>query len=321
MTLMRLPDSPIIAVSGFAADLLNGLQQRPRSVSPKYFYDEAGSQLFELICELPEYYPTRTELGILAGHAEEMAAVIGPAADIVEYGAGASRKIRLLLDALEAPRRFVPLDISGEHLQQAAQRLREDYPGLQIQPLVGDFTHNLALPPAVGRRVGFFPGSSIGNFEPREALGLLSRMASSLAGGGLLIGVDLVKTPAVLHAAYNDAAGVTARFNKNLLLRANRELGADFDLDAFAHYAYYNPIQQRIEMHLVSLCRQVVRLCGERIHFAEGDSLHTENSYKYTIAGFQTLARSAGFTPQAVWTDPAQAFSVHWLAAPEGGRS
>ncbi|GAB3246012.1 L-histidine N(alpha)-methyltransferase [Chitinimonas naiadis] len=308
--------APPDVTSGFAADLLQGLQARPRRISPKYFYDAAGSGLFELICELPEYYPTRTELAILTRHAAEMAQHIGPNADIVEFGAGASRKIRLLLDALDHPQRFLPVDISGEHLQEAAQRLRGDYPGLTVQPLVGDFTQGVDLPPAVGRRVGFFPGSSIGNFEPREALQLLQYMAAELVGGGLLIGVDLVKAPAILHAAYNDAAGVTARFNKNLLARANRELGADFDLDAFHHYACYNPLLQRIEMHLVSAARQSVRICGERIPFAEGDSLHTENSYKYTVAGFQALARNAGFQPEAVWTDAAHGFSVHWLSVP-----
>lgn len=297
----------------FAAELAAGLRATPRRVSPKWFYDAAGSRLFERICELPEYYPTRTELALLARHAGAMAAHIGPGAEIVEFGAGASRKVRLLLDALEAPRRFVPVDISGEHLAEAAAALRADYPRLDVQPLAADFTAGLALPPAAGRRVGFFPGSSIGNFEPDAAAALLRRFAGWLGGGGLLIGVDLVKDPAVLHAAYSDAAGVTADFNLNLFARANRELGADFDLDAWAHSAFYNAPLRRIEMHLVSRRRQTVRFGGERFDFDEGDSVHTENSYKYTVDGFRALAAGAGFAPRAVWVDAARRFSLHWL--------
>jgi len=297
----------------FAAELTAGLRARPRSVSPKWFYDAEGSRLFERICELPEYYPTRTELALLDRFAPEMARLIGAGAEIVEFGAGASVKVRVLLDALTAPRRFVPVDISGEHLVQAAAQLRADYPGVAIQPLAADFTAELQLPPAAGRRVGFFPGSSIGNFEPDAAEQLLQRFRGWLAGGGLLIGVDLVKDPGVLHAAYNDARGVTAEFNLNLLARANRELGADFDLSAWAHSAFYHPLFRRIEMHLVSRRRQLVHLAGERFEFDEGDSVHTENSYKYTVAGFQALAQRAGFEPVKVWTDAARRFSLHWL--------
>jgi len=297
----------------FACDLIAGLRARPRSVSPKYFYDAEGSRLFDLICELPEYYPTRTELALLQRHAGEMAALIGPDAEIVEFGAGASRKVRLLLAALRTPRRYVPVDISGEYLGAAAQALRQDHPGLDVLPLAADFTHGLTLPPAAGRRVGFFPGSSIGNFDPDEALRLLQRMASWLDGGGLLIGVDLVKDPQRLHAAYNDAQGVTAAFNRNLLARANRELGADFKPARFDHYAFYEPVAQRIEMHLVSRCAQGVLLCGERIAFDAGDTVHTENSYKYTLDGFDRLARAAGFEPRACWVDAQRDFSIHWL--------
>jgi dimethylhistidine N-methyltransferase len=297
----------------FHAEFTAGLRARPRAVAPKWFYDHAGSRLFEAICEQPEYYPTRTELALLDHLAPEIATRIGPGAEIVEFGAGASVKVRVLLDALRTPHRFVPVDISGEHLQAAAAQLRADYAGLEVAPLVGDFTADLALPPPSGRRVGFFPGSSIGNFEPAVAEQVLRRFRGWLEGGALLIGVDLVKDPGVLHAAYNDARGVTAAFNLNLLARANRELGADFDLPQWAHSAFYQPALRRIEMHLVSRRAQTVTVAGERFDFEEGDSIHTENSYKYTVAGFQGLARCAGFEPAQVWTDAARRFSLHWL--------
>nr|WP_316642293.1 L-histidine N(alpha)-methyltransferase [uncultured Roseateles sp.] len=314
--LIQLTDDVPVAAVDFARDLIAGLHGQPRQVSPKYFYDSAGSALFERICELPEYYPTRTEMGLLQTRGHEMAECIGARADIVEFGAGASRKIRLLLNHLQAPQRFLPVDISGEHLHEAAGGLRRDYPGLRVEPVAADFTQGLTLPPALGRRIGFFPGSSIGNFEPEAARTLLRRMAGWLQGGGLLIGVDLVKHPDELHAAYNDAQGVTAAFNKNLLARANRELGADFELSAFDHYAFYQPQLQRIEMHLLSRARQTVRFCGQRFEFEQGQSLHTENSYKYTLESFEALARSAGFEPAAVWTDTDQRFAVHWLVLP-----
>lgn len=309
----------------FAQGLVSGLSSRPRSISPKYFYDAPGSALFDRICELPEYYPTRTEFALLRQHAGAIAKRLGKHIELVEFGAGSLTKVRLLLDALESPRRFVPIDISGEHLHAAARDLRADHPDLDVQPLVADFTQPLRLPPAAGgvgaatRRVGFFPGSSVGNFTPPEALAFLRGAARLLEGGGLLIGVDLVKDPAVLHAAYNDAEGVTAAFNLNLLARANRELGADFDLSAFRHYAYYEPRLQRIEMHLLSMRRQEVRVAGRLFQFDEGDDLHTENSHKFTVAGFQQLARSAGFEPVDVWCDPKRLFSLHWLAAPLRG--
>lgn len=302
----------------FHEDFVAGL--RERRIAPKWFYDAEGSRLFERICELPEYYPTRTELALLDRHADEFAARIGPGAEIVEFGAGASVKVRLLLQALESPRRFVPVDISGEHLAEAAAALRADFPGLAVEPLAADFTASLALPPPVGRRIGFFPGSSIGNFEPDEACALLARFRRWLDGGALLIGVDLIKEPALLHAAYNDARGVTAAFNLNLLARANRELGAGFDLSAWAHAAFYHPPLRRIEMHLVSRRRQAVCVAGEVFEFDEGDSLHTENSYKYSVDGFRALARRAGFEPGPVWTDAARRFSLHWLE-PAGGVS
>ena len=301
----------------FAEEFVAGLRAQPRAIAPKWFYDAEGSRLFERICELPEYYPTRTELALLAQHAPAIADRIGPGAEIVEFGAGASVKVRLLLDALTAPglspRRFVPVDISGEHLSHAAAALRNDYPGLAVEPVAADFTAALTLPPAAGPRLGFYPGSSIGNFDPAAAEALLRRFRGWLAGGPLLIGVDLVKDPALLHAAYNDASGVTAAFNLNLLARANRELGADFELANWAHSAFYQPALRRIEMHLVSRRRQRVCVDGQRFEFDEGDSMHTENSYKYTVDGFHALAHRAGFKATKVWTDAERRFSLHWL--------
>jgi dimethylhistidine N-methyltransferase len=306
-------------LSEFGRELRAGLSRAARSISPKFFYDTEGSALFDRICDLPEYYPTRTELRILADRAAEIAAHIGPQAEIVEFGAGSLTKVRLLLDALDSPRRYVPIDISGDHLEGAAARLRADYPQLAVQPVIADYTMPLVLPaPATGtgRRTGFFPGSTLGNFTPEEALSFLQLAARLLRGGGLLLGVDLVKDPALLHAAYNDAEGVTAAFNLNLLRRANVELGTDFDLDGFAHAAFYNAPHRRIEMHLVSRRAQAVTLDGERFDFAEGETIHTENSHKFTVEGLRALAVRAGFTPKAVWTDPDRLFSVHWLQAP-----
>lgn len=312
------PDDAAVQDGGFLHDLMRGLAASPRSISPKYFYDAAGSALFDRICELPEYYPTRTERGILQREAAGIAAQIGPGAEIVEFGAGSCTKVRLLLDALERPARYVPIDISGEHLAASAAALRAHYPGLAVQPVVADYTRGLSLPaPAeAGRRVGFFPGSTLGNFTPEEALAFLRMAAGVLRGGGLLLGADLVKAPDVLHAAYNDAQGVTAAFNLNLLARANRELGARFELAQFDHSAFYNAPQQRVEMHLVSRRRQKIALGGECFEFAEGDTLHTENSYKFTVDGLRALAARAGFHPGAVWTDPQRLFSLHWLHAP-----
>lgn len=307
------------AETEFGRDLVAALANRPHAISPKYFYDAAGSRLFDRICELPEYYPTRTEIAILERNVAEMAALAGPGAEIVEFGAGSLRKVRLLLQAFEQPARYVPIDISGEHLALAAAELRAEFPGLDVQPVVADYTRALVLPdaPSKGsRRIGFFPGSTLGNFTPEEALAFLRHAAETLRGGALLLGADLVKDPHVLHAAYNDAQGVTAAFNLNLLARANRELGAGFALDQFAHYAFYNAPLQRIEMHLVSRERQTVQLAGQRFMLEEGESLHTENSYKFTVDGLRSLARRAGFRPGPVWTDPQRLFSVHWLHAP-----
>ena len=301
----------------FGRALLAGLKTTPKSMPCKFFYDEAGSILFDRICELPEYYPTRTELALLEARAGDFADLMGPDAELVEFGAGAGRKVRLLLDALERPHGYLLIDISGDYLQGVADKLDADYPDLRVRPIVADYTKPFALPSKApgARRIGFFPGSTIGNFPRVEAIAFLRMAADKLAGGGLLIGVDLVKDPNILHAAYNDSAGITAAFNKNILVRANAELGADFDLDGFAHHAFYDPRAQRIEMHLVSLARQHVHLLGQDILFAEGETTHTEDSHKYTLDGFRALAAEAGFIPRAAWTDPDRLFSIHWLEA------
>jgi dimethylhistidine N-methyltransferase len=303
----------------FLLDLKHGLTRQHKSISPKYFYDAAGSALFDQICDLPEYYPTRTELTILQKHAREIAVHLGPHAEILEFGAGSMQKVRILLDAMDRPARYIPIDISGEHMQEAASKMARAYPELQVEPLVADYTQDLVLPPDMppdGRRVGFFPGSTLGNFEPSDALRFMRMCARTLQGGALILGADLVKDPSRLHAAYNDAQGVTADFNRNILVRANRELGADFLLGQFAHSAFYNAPLQRIEMHLMSTCRQVVQVDGTPFTFAQGETLHTENSYKFTVEGLQQLASRAGFTPGQVWTDHDNAFCLLWLDAP-----
>lgn len=303
--------------TGFDADLHRALASPEHRISPKYFYDAIGSALFEQICELPEYYPTRTETALLRRHAPELAERMGRDAQLIEYGAGALVKVRLLLERLQAPHSFVPVDISGPHLLAACDTLQREQPSLRITPVVADFTQEHLLPdaPVDGRRIGFFPGSSIGNFERDEALAFLRLLRAELDGGALLIGVDLIKDPALLHAAYNDAQGVTARFNLNLLQRAQRELGLEYVADGFDHYAFYDPRKQRIEMHLLPRGDQYLQLQGQRYRLAAGESLHTECSHKYSVESFRALAREAGFTPQACWTDDRDWFSLHWLAA------
>lgn len=321
-TLARPDSDAMTSASEFARDVLHGFAQTPRSIPPKYFYDAAGSALFDRICDLPEYYLTRTEQMILAEHAREIAEWIGPAAEIVEFGAGSLKKIRTLLDAFDddqSPARYLPIDISGEHIASAASQLKALYPQLLVQPIIGDYTASLTLPHTdirVGQRVGFFPGSTLGNFHPEEALAFLRSAAEMLRGGSLLIGIDLIKDPSTLHAAYNDSQGVTAAFNLNVLRRANNELGANFDIDKFNHHAIYHPVLQRIEMHLISRCEQTVCIDGQRFLFREGETIHTESSYKYTIDGFRSLATKVGFRAGPVWTDQQGLFSVHWLHAP-----
>jgi L-histidine Nalpha-methyltransferase len=303
--------------SAFATDAIEGLTAFPKRLPPKYFYDETGSELFERITALPEYYPTRSELGILEQHAGAVASLFDTDTALIEFGSGSSRKVRILLAAAPALTAYVPVDISPEMLNGEAASLRRDFPHVSVLPLAADFTRPFELPPAAGgrKRVGFFPGSTIGNFEPYEA-GTFLRHAGRILGHGalLIVGVDLVKAPEILHAAYNDAAGVTAAFNLNLLARINRELDGDFDLDAFEHHAFYNRERHRIEMHLASAKRQRAKVCGQVIDFRAGETIHTENSYKYSVESFGALARGTGWTPAFVWTDPDGYFSVHALA-------
>jgi dimethylhistidine N-methyltransferase len=306
----------------FARDVLDGLARPQKALSPKYFYDDTGSELFVEITKLPEYYPTRTELGILAGRAAEIAALIPQDAAIVEFGAGATTKIRLLLAAHEVAA-YVPVDISGDFIATQAEALRRDFPKLAVYPVAADFTQGFELPQAVHDRpkVGFFPGSTLGNFEPQEALQLL-RGARAILGHGarMIIGVDLEKDDDVLVPAYDDAAGVTAQFNLNVLIRINRELGGDFDLAAFGHRAIYNRDEHRIEMHLVSLRDQTVQLLGRSFDFRAGETIHTENSYKYSLERFRALARESGWRPTQCWTDADAMFSVHAIEASDAPR-
>lgn len=303
----------------FLASVREGLRRTPKSIPPKYFYDAHGSQLFDLICTTPEYYPTRTETGILERHGAEMAEMIGKSCVLIELGSGSATKTPLLLRHLNDDAMYVPVDICEPHLLHSTQRLQTMFPALQMQPLCADY-HRLPTQVlkqhAKRRRVVFFPGSTIGNCTPAEAVELL-RHAAEVAGpcGALLIGVDCKKSPAVLNAAYNDAAGHTAAFNLNLLTRMQRELGAQLDASLFAHHAFYNEGQGRIEMHLVSRCRQAVRLGKETFAFDAGESIHTENSYKYTEQEFRQLARAAGWQPETVWNDGDGWFNVHYLSA------
>jgi dimethylhistidine N-methyltransferase len=304
-------------LSDFARDAIAGLGNKPKWLSAKYFYDDHGSALFEQITALPEYYPTRTELGILKERADDIARLIPLGAALIEFGSGSTVKARIVLGAA-AVAAYVPVDISAGFLGSEAARLKRDLPGLQIHPVAADFTKPFELPAAIRSRarVGFFPGSTIGNFEPAEAEKFLGHAARLLGRGAhFIVGIDLVKDTAVLDAAYNDAAGVTAAFNLNLLRRMNRELGADFDLASFRHRAFFNPAMSRIEMHLESCAAQTVHVCERAFAFAAGETIHTESSYKYTIESFQALATRAGWSPVTVWTDAEGKFSVHALVA------
>jgi L-histidine Nalpha-methyltransferase len=308
------------ADSSFARDVVAGLTARPKRLSPKYFYDQAGAQLFEDITALPEYYLTRCELEILRERAPEMARFFPPGSALIEFGSGSSKKVRILLEAAPTIAAYIPVDISSEMLVQEAEELRRDYPRLAVLPVEADFTQPFSLPAeAAGMaHTGFFPGSTIGNFEPHEACAFLRHAGRVLGRGAtLIIGVDLVKDTSVLNAAYDDAAGVTAKFNLNLLARINRELGANFDLASFSHEAFYNAERHRIEMHLASKKRQKVRVAGRAIEFRAGETIHTENSYKYTLDSFRALARGSGWDPVAVWTDAGANFSIHALVFEE----
>jgi dimethylhistidine N-methyltransferase len=305
--------APSVEISDrFASEVIAGLLAKPKRLPAKYFYDLAGSALFDRITHLPEYYPTRCEVALLRDNAPAIASLFPANCALLEFGAGSSKKARILLGAAATIEAYVPVDISGDFLQQDATQLRRDFPRIAVHPVVADFTQPFAVPPAVAGlpRVGFFPGSTIGNFEHHEAVEFLRHAAATLGEGAVLvIGVDLIKDISILCPAYNDAEGITAKFNLNLLARINRELGGNFDLAAFEHHAYYNRERGRIEMHLASLKRQKVRVNGKTINFRLGETIHTENSYKYTIEGFQALAQGAGWSPVNVWSDGL--FSVH----------
>ncbi|MBK1658644.1 L-histidine N(alpha)-methyltransferase [Paracraurococcus ruber] len=297
------------------ADAVTGLSAVPKTLPCKWLYDAAGADLFEAITRLPEYYPTRTEVGILTDQADAIAAAIGPGAAVVEFGPGDGAKAELLLAALPAPAAYVPVDIAPEWLEAAASRIAAARPGLPVLPVVADFAQPFALPARLGAapRLGFFPGSTIGNFEPGEATLFLRRARETLGRGArMLLGADLVKDAAVLEAAYDDAAGVTAGFNLNLLRRLNREAGADFDLGGFRHRAVWNAAAERVEMHLVAQRAQTVRLAGREFRFAEGETIHTENSHKYRPERLRGLAEAAGWRAATMWTDERAWFSV-WL--------
>lgn len=302
----------------FREEVWEGLSSDPPTLPCKYFYDERGSRLFEAICELDEYYLTRTEQAILDRYADEMAERIGPDAVLVEYGSGSSQKTRTLLDALPELSAYIPIDISRSHLLKAAAELQQRYAYLTVLPVCADYTDSIRLPAveASGRTVVFFPGSTIGNMLPDEAEAFLGR-ARTIAGpdGGILVGADLQKEREVMEAAYNDAEGVTAAFNKNILAHINRTVGADFDLDAWRHHATFQSQEGRIASYLVSARDQEVEVDGRRFSFSRGSRIHTENSYKYTLEGFQELAGRAGLGIERVWTDEERWFSVQLLAS------
>lgn len=297
--------------------LIAGLSQQPKTISPKYFYDEAGSALFDEITTLPEYYLTRTELGIMRAHIDEMSALVGRQASLIEFGSGSSLKTQLLLEHLEDLAAYVPVDISEEHLLASQHRVRKAYPHIDVLPVVADFTRPFSLPNPTTtpvRNVVYFPGSTIGNFEYDDATDLLRVMHQEAGdGGALLIGVDLQKDPDVIHAAYNDSAGVTARFNLNMLRHLNREFGSNFNLESFDHRATYRPEEGRVAVELVSLRKQVVQMGAAAIRIDADEAILTEYSHKYTLDGFADMAALAGFSVERVWTDPEQWFSVQFL--------
>lgn len=304
----------------FRDEVLQGLQDVRKELPSKYFYDTIGSQLFEQICALDEYYVMRTELRIMQEHLTEIATLLGPQCLLIEYGSGSSTKTRLLLDALQKPAGYVPIDIAKEQLLRSAASLTLAYPNLEVLPVCADYTSPFELPvpgTSVSRRIAYFPGSTIGNFDREPARRFLRQIARVCQGGGLLIGVDLKKDCTTLHRAYNDSQEVTAQFNKHLLVRINQELGANFQLNQFGHYAFYHPEQSRVEMHLMSLKDQAVRIGEVEIEFKLGESIWTESSYKYTLEEFAHLARTAGFSVEQVWTDPQQWFSIQYLRVTE----
>jgi dimethylhistidine N-methyltransferase len=303
--------------SDFLKEVLHGLSQAQKTIGCKFFYDERGSQLFDAICELPEYYPTRTELGIMQAHVVDMAKCLGSSCMLVEFGSGSGIKTRVLLDHLQKPVAYIPVDISRECLRNSAAMLQARYAALRVLPVCADYTQAFALPVVevpFARRAVYFPGSTVGNFTVREAHDFLCRVAQLCGrGSGLLIGVDLKKNSSILEAAYNDAQGVTAAFNLNVLRRINQELGGDFDLHEFEHRAIYNKAAGRIEMHIVSRREQTVRVGNCVFRFQTGETILTEYSHKYSLDDFARLATHSGWQVQQVWTDERQLFSVQYL--------
>lgn len=304
--------------SDFLVDVITGLSQKPRTLPCKYFYDARGAQLFQKICELPEYYITRTEIEILERHGAEIAAELGPDVELIGLGTGAGTKTRILIGALDKPAVYMPVDISEKQLYESATLFRKIFPDLEVLPVCADYLQPVVLPTPrrnSSHKIVYFPGSTLGNFEPREAADFLRRIARLCGnGGGLLIGVDLQKDPGVIEAAYNDAQDVTAEFNLNLLVRANRELGADFDLKRWRHRAIYNSSEGRIEMYLISEQPQVVHIDRHTFSFPVGERILTEYSYKHTPESFSKLASSAGFEFQRMWTDDARLFGVFYFS-------
>ena len=301
------------------AEILDGLRQEAKSISPKYFYDERGSQLFDAITHLPEYYLTDTEISIMLGNIGEIAELVGKQASLIEFGSGSSSKTRILLRYLDELAVYVPVDISADHLLESARQIREEFPGIEVLPVVADFTREFNLPsPKVMplRNIVYFPGSTIGNFTHAHAQELLRVMRlEAKDDGALLIGVDLQKDPEIIENAYNDSAGVTAEFNVNMLRHLNRDYGADFDLDAYSHNAHYDEDKGRVELKLISSRSQAVSIGGEEIEIANGEAILTEYCHKYTLDGFAKMAQHAGFRVEKVWTDPERLFSVQYLVA------
>ncbi|MGE0116568.1 MAG: L-histidine N(alpha)-methyltransferase [Dongiaceae bacterium] len=304
----------------FRQAVLDGLAQTPKRLPSRFIYDERGSRLFEAILEVPEYYVPRVEMALLRAHGRDIAGLAGPRAYVVDYGSGSSRKARLLLDALEEPAAYAAIDISRAHLLAAAETLAADYPRLEVHAVCADFLRPFALPEPrrrdVGVRLGFFPGSTIGNMTDAQRAQFLAAARAALAGGALVVGVDLKKDPAVLRAAYNDAAGASAAFNTNILARANRELGADFDLAAFRHRAEYDAARGRMEIGIESLKPQTVHVGAAAFRFEAGEVIVTQHAHKFTVKEFQAVATTAGFAPRHVWTDADRMFAIHYLAAP-----
>jgi len=305
-------------IEGFRTAVLRGLNAQKKYLPCKFFYDLRGSQLFDQICELEEYYVTRTELGLLRQNLGEIIECLGPDCHLVEFGSGSSTKVRILLDKMRKPAGYTGIDISRDHLILSCAELSDVYPGLAVRAVCADYSEALTVPAlgsSFGRPVAFFPGSSLGNFDEADAVNFLARVAAFLSksGGGLLIGIDLKKDEETLNAAYDDAKGITAAFNLNLLVRANEEIGANFDLSAFRHRAYYNSDLGRMEMHLVSTESQSVTIDDDTISFVHGEYIHTENSYKYSLEQFAAMSRKAGFKSSKVWCDANDLYSVHYL--------